>query len=113
MRAALALVLLLGACSQPPAPPTQEEALALTPADPRLAALYEGSCKACHAIPASGAPLVHDIAAWDARWKQGEDVLLDHTIQGFQAMPALGQCATCTQDDFRGLIRFMAGREAK
>jgi len=110
---ALLLALLLGACSQPPAPPTPEEALALAPADARLAALYEGSCKACHAIEASGAPLVHDIAAWDVRWKQGEEVLLDHTIQGFQAMPALGQCATCTQDDFRALIRFMAGRDVK
>lgn len=88
-----------------------EEALALKPADVRLAGLYEGSCKACHANPASGAPLVHDRAAWDGRWKQGEGVLLDHTIQGYGAMPALGQCVACTPEDFAALIRFMAGRE--
>jgi cytochrome c5 len=40
-----------------------------------------------------------------------EPVLLDHTIQGFNAMPAGGQCASCTPDDFKALIRFMAGRE--
>lgn len=111
MRWALALALLLAGCSPPP--PTPEQAQALKPADPRLAALYEGSCKACHAIPASGAPLVQDRTAWDLRWKQGMPVLLDHTIQGFGAMPALGQCVACTPQDFEGLIRFMAGREER
>lgn len=106
------LALSLVACGQaiPPAP-TPEQALLLTPADARLAGLYETSCKACHATPDTGAPLVHDRAGWDPRWKQGEAVLLDHTIQGFKAMPASGQCATCTPADFQGLIRFLAGRE--
>ena len=111
---AVALVLILGlaACSNPvPPAPTAEQALALAPADARLAALYGESCKACHAIPDTGAPLVHDRKAWDPRWKQGEAVLLDHSIQGFGAMPAGGQCAACTPSDFNALIRFMAGRE--
>ena len=81
------------------------------PPAPRLAGLYETSCKACHAMEGNLAPRVHDRAAWDPRWKQGEQTLLDHTIQGFNAMPAGGQCASCTPDDFKALIRFMAGRE--
>ena len=102
----------LVACSPAPNPaPTPEQAALLKPADARLAGLYETSCKACHAMPGNLAPQVHDRSAWDPRWKQGEAVLLDHTIQGFNAMPAGGQCASCTPDDFRGLIRFMAGRE--
>jgi len=109
---AIAAILLLAACGEkPPVAPTPEQALLLKPADPRLAGLYETSCKACHAAPDTGAPQVHDRAAWDPRWKQGEAVLLDHTIQGYKAMPASGQCATCAPDDFKGLIRFMAGRE--
>ena len=114
MRAAVALVLMFGlaACSKPvPPAPTAAQALALAPADPRLAALYGESCKACHAIPGTGAPLVHDRKAWDPRWKQGQALLLDHAVQGFQAMPAGGQCAACTSNDFNALIRFMAGRE--
>lgn len=108
----LTSALILTACgAKPPPPPTPEQALALRPADARLAALYETSCRACHAMPETGAPMVHDRAAWDPRWKQGEAVLLDRTIQGFNAMPATGQCATCTPDDFKALIRFMAGRE--
>jgi cytochrome c5 len=115
MRRAIVLafaVLSLTACGEkiPPAP-TPEQALLLKPADAKLAGLYETSCKACHATPGTGAPLVHDRAAWDPRWKQGEAVLLDHTVQGYKAMPASGQCVACTPSDFQGLIRFMAGRE--
>lgn len=114
MRALVAAVLVLGlaACSQPVSPaPTAAQAQALAPSDARLAALYGESCKACHAIPGTGAPLVQDRQAWDPRWKQGEAVLLDHAVQGFQAMPAGGQCAACNANDFKALIRFMAGRE--
>lgn len=115
MRVALVMTLValsLAACGEaiPPAP-TPEQAMLLKPANARLAGLYETSCKACHATPDTGAPLVHDRAAWDSRWNQGEAVLLDHTIQGFKAMPASGQCAACAPSDFQGLIRFMAGRE--
>ena len=56
---------------------------------------------------------MHDAKAWAPRWKQGEDVLLDHVVQGYKAMPALGQCAACTPDDFKALTRFMAGQEGK
>ena len=109
---ALTAALAVTACgSPPPAALTPEQVMALTPADTRLAGLYETSCKACHAMPGNLAPQVRDHAAWDPRWKQGETVLLDHTIQGFNAMPAGGQCASCTPDDFKALIRFMAGRE--
>ena len=103
--------LLLAACAPPAGPPADPAALA--PADPRLAQLYADSCKACHVVADSGAPLVHDAKAWAPRWKQGEDVLLDHVVQGYKAMPALGQCAACTPDDFKALTRFMAGKEGK
>ncbi|MCF8505257.1 MAG: c-type cytochrome [Caulobacter sp.] len=102
----------LAACSPAPKPaPTPEQAALLKPADARLAGLYDTSCKACHAIPESGAPMVHDAAAWAPRLKQGMPVLVDHTILGFNAMPAGGQCATCTPADLEALIRFMADHE--
>lgn len=100
--------LLLCACAPAAGPPADPSSLA--PADVRLAGLYSGSCKACHVNPQSGAPLVGDAKAWAPRWKQGESVLLDHVIQGYKAMPATGQCAACTPDDFQALTRFMAGR---
>jgi cytochrome c5 len=100
----------LSACGEKPAAPTAAQLATMKPADARLAALYEGSCKACHTKPDSGAPLVHDHAAWDPRWDKGLAVLTGHAIVGFQAMPAGGQCTACTKADYEALIRFMADR---
>ncbi len=109
--AALVFACLAVSACDSKAPPTAAEAAALHPADPALARLYAQSCKACHANPASGAPLVHDHEAWEPRWDKGLDVLTQHAVEGFQAMPAGGQCATCTARDYRALIRFMADHE--
>ncbi|MGD0865441.1 MAG: c-type cytochrome [Rhizomicrobium sp.] len=106
----VALLLALAGCSQP-SRPSDEQLASLKPADTHLAALYVQSCKACHANPNSGAPLVHDRAAWDVRWAKGLPTLVDHAIVGFQAMPAGGQCVACTPKDYEGLIRFMADHE--
>jgi cytochrome c5 len=106
--------LALAACGlgeAPPKPLTPEQSAALKPADARLAGLYEGSCKACHTVADSQAPLTGDRTKWDPRWTQGEEALLATVIQGKGAMPAGGQCFTCTPDDLKVLIRFMAGRD--
>lgn len=109
MTAALAA---LAACSGPPSKPlTEAQSAALRPTDARLAGLYEGSCKACHTVQASLAPLAGDRTLWDPRWAQGEAALLAATIQGKGGMPAGGQCFECTPDDLKALIRFMAARE--
>lgn len=104
---------LLIACQQePPAQSlTPEQSAALSPADPRIAGLYEQSCKFCHTVADTGAPRAGDRTQWDPRWRKGEAELLNNTIRGFNGMPAGGQCFSCTPDDYRALIRFMAGRE--
>ena len=103
----------LGACSQePPATPlTPAQSAALAPADARLAQLYAGSCKACHTVTDSKAPLTGDRTQWDVRWAKGEMVLLNSEQVGFNNMPAGGQCFECTPADLKALIAFMAGRE--
>lgn len=107
-----AVLMALAACGDaPPKPLTEAESAALSPSDARLAKLYEGSCKACHTIRDSLAPLSGDRTLWDPRWQQGEDALLTAAIQGKGGMPAGGQCFECTPDDLKALIRFMAGRE--
>jgi len=112
----LVLALALAACGETgPAGASAEytltTALAATPSETRLARLYEGSCKTCHTSRESGAPLTLDRGAWDPRWEKGVDTLLDNTISGFEAMPPGGLCFSCTADDYRNLIAFMAGRE--
>lgn len=109
----LGLAILLAACQEaaPSRPLTPQESARLTPGDTSLAALYEQSCKSCHTVADTGAPLTGDRTKWDPRWEKGEDSLLNSAVQGLNGMPAGGQCFACTPDDFRALIRFMAGRE--
>ena len=75
----------------------------------RLGRIYVQTCMACHTSPGSGAPQAGDRAAWEPRLRQGADVLLRHTIDGYQGMPPLGSCMDCSEAEFDGLIRFMAG----
>ena len=107
----------LAACApkKPAAPDAQafQRAASLTPTDPKLAALYAQSCRACHSISAAGAPLTGDRASWDPRWSKGMDALRASTIGGLNGMPAGGQCFSCTLQDYEALITFMAGREGQ
>ncbi|MFO1254582.1 MAG: c-type cytochrome [Sphingomonadaceae bacterium] len=106
-----ATALLLAACQPPAKPLTPAESARLSPRDQRLAQLYAGSCKACHTVADTRAPLTGDRTQWDPRWAKGEDVLLTNAQVGFGNMPANGQCFECSPDDLKALVRFMAGRE--
>lgn len=111
----LSLLIPLAGCgdASPPGADSPQEiaarAASLTPADPRLAALYDTSCRACHASAEAGAPLAGDTRAWAPRWDKGLPVLVEHTISGFNGMPAGGQCFSCGPADYEALIRFLAG----
>ncbi len=108
---ALGLMLFAVACG-PTETPEQKVAWAegMTPADARLAEMYGRSCKACHVVLESKAPLTGDKAAWDARFEQGIDTLVVHARDGFKAMPPRGSCMDCTDEDLKALTLFMAGR---
>lgn len=104
------------ACSSPPAPVSRAELAAraarMMPADTKLAGLYTQSCKACHTVADSGAPLSGDAAAWEPRWSKGIQALVQSTVRGVGAMPPGGQCFSCSAADYEALIRFMAGHES-
>ncbi|MGO1073680.1 c-type cytochrome [Lysobacter sp. CA199] len=101
---------LLTACSQSEhaAPPAADPAPAVAALDAPLQAVYDRSCTNCHSVPASGAPQRGDIKAWTPRLAKGLDVLIDHTINGFQAMPPMGACMDCNEEQYRALILYMA-----
>lgn len=110
----LSTIVVLTGCSAsqpPPRPLTAEQSAALSPKDARLASLYAGSCKSCHTVKDSQAPLTGDRTQWDQRWTMGPDVLLTSALQGKGKMPAGGQCFECSPADLTKLIMFMAGRE--
>ena len=101
----------LSACSaarQEPAAADLQWAETSRPVDARLAERYERSCVACHARNGSGAPLAGFAPHWKSRMDKGVDQLLRHASDGFNAMPAMGQCNDCSADDLRALTLFMA-----
>ena len=113
--ALLALCLALAGCSGP-APGARLVAEAGAPPPAPAEPLPEAnlaqwgrSCAHCHVRGEGGAPRLGDAADWTARLDKGEGVLLEHTIEGFNDMPPLGYCMDCSAEDFRRLIRFMAG----
>lgn len=105
--AVLGLIISLTACEQA-SEPFDSAAASASPADPALAQLYDSSCKVCHALPSSGAPLTGHTQAWQPRLEKGMQTLLDHSIDGFQNMPPMGLCMHCSEQQFEALIDFMS-----
>jgi len=118
--AALAAMTLVAACSGHGAPPGEaiipEPAPAqiayaerASPSDAALAAIYERSCKACHAVTGMGAPLTGHADAWTLRSGQRSmNELVASVRNGLNAMPAMGYCPDCSDEDFSALIKFMS-----
>lgn len=70
-------------------------------------AVYDRFCATCHAAGVAGAPTLDDGAAWEPRLAKGMDTLWDHTLNGFNAMPAKGTCMNCSDDELRGALDYM------
>lgn len=81
---------------------------AASAAGPRSGAeIFNSVCMACHATGAAGAPKVGDKAAWQPRFAQGLDTLLQHATNGLRAMPPKGTCADCSEEELKGAIVHM------
>lgn len=69
--------------------------------------VYTMFCSACHGTGVSGAPIKGEAGDWEARIAQGKDVMIDHAINGFNAMPARGACMDCSDDEIIAAIDLM------
>ncbi len=80
-------------------------------AAPSGEAVYNSSCAACHTAGVAGAPKLGDASAWTARLEQGNDVLYEHAIKGFQGsagmMPAKGGNANLTDEEVKAAVDHM------
>ena len=82
------------------------EPVVAEPTGPRTGQqVYQASCFGCHGTGALGAPKTK--ADWDTRLAKGMDVLLQHGINGFNAMPPRGTCMDCSDDEIKDAIEFM------
>jgi cytochrome c5 len=69
---------------------------------------YNMYCVACHATGAAGAPLPGD-AAWAARLEAagGIDGLVASAKAGKNAMPPMGLCMACTDDELKAVVQYL------
>ncbi len=97
------------------APAAVPAAPAPAAAAPKLAAdagktLYNAACVACHGAGIAGAPKFADKAAWAPRVKQGDPVLYEHAIKGFQGkagmMPPKGG-SSASDDEVKAAVDYM------
>lgn len=80
----------------------------LSPQDAEIASIYNRSCRSCHVVAGTGAPLTGDVAAWKPRLDKGMDALVTSVVEGFGGMPPFGFCMDCDVEQFEALIAFMA-----
>jgi len=69
--------------------------------------IYERVCADCHNSGVMEAPVFCDIAAWKPRISKGMEVLVQHTIQGFNNMPSKGGLATLTVTESTNAVAYM------
>lgn len=61
--------------------------------------LYKKDCAFCHDNGTAGAPKYGDKSGWAAHLAKGPEVLKEHALKGFKAMPAKGLCPQCSDAD--------------
>ncbi len=71
--------------------------------------IYNSACVACHQAGVLNAPKLGDKADWESRLAQGMDTLVEHAINGLNAMPAKGGNPTLSDDDIRNAVAYMVG----
>ena len=101
----------------PAAPVAAEAAAPAAAAAPAVLAVdgkkvFDTACAACHTAGIAGAPKVGDKANWTPRIKQGNNVLYEHAIKGFQGkvgmMPAKGG-SSVSDDEVKAAVDYMVG----
>lgn len=76
--------------------------------EPRSAdEIYSSACASCHDSGASGAPILGEVDDWTDRIDKGTETLYDHAINGFNAMPAMGLCSDCTDEEMKDTVDYM------
>jgi cytochrome c5 len=91
-------------------------ALAVETGKPDGESIYTGVCMRCHGTGEYGSPKLGDRSAWQPRFHEGVDHLLDQAIEGLGAMPPRGGKDDLSDTELRAAIVYMlraAGFEAQ
>ncbi|MEM8661622.1 MAG: c-type cytochrome, partial [Pseudomonadota bacterium] len=71
--------------------------------------IYVQFCAACHDVGTAQAPLLSDDAYWAELLKQAgsTSALANTVVEGKGAMPRMGGCGDCNQDEIRLAVEYM------
>lgn len=76
--------------------------------------VYKNSCNACHGTGVAGSPKIGDKVAWSARIAQGNAVLTEHALKGYQGekgyMPAKGGFMNLSDDQVSAAVLYMVSK---
>jgi cytochrome c5 len=77
----------------------------------RGAQVYANVCVLCHLNGEAGAPSIRDGANWERRVTQRTlSVLYRHAVEGFNKMPPMGACVTCSTEDVHAGVDYLIYR---
>jgi cytochrome c5 len=73
------------------------------------AQVYAYRCAGCHDKTTQGAPMPGDDIEWGLRARQGMNVLMQHTIEGYkkELMPPRGSCGNCSDAELKAAVIYM------
>jgi len=97
----------------PQVPMVESEQEAEEPAAAAVAVVMDGegvyntACVTCHGTGLAGAPKQGVNADWQPRIAQGIEVLYEHSLTGFQAMPAKGGFMHLPDDQIKLAVDYM------
>lgn len=69
---------------------------------------YNKSCVVCHEQGVAGAPATGAADQWAPRLEKGMETLMASVKNGLNAMPPMGMCFDCTDEEYMELITYMA-----
>lgn len=74
--------------------------------------IWQVVCSQCHQSGVMGAPVIGDQANWENRLARagGFDGLVKNAILGFNSMPAMGTCTTCSKEQIGAAVGYMVER---
>lgn len=70
--------------------------------------IYNSACTACHSSGVLGAPKTQVAGDWQPRIDdKGYDQVWKNALTGINAMPPMGTCGDCSDDDIKAAIDYM------
>ncbi len=72
-------------------------------------ATYNEYCFICHGTGMPDIPQFGDVEHWASRTSKGMEALYNAAIYGVNAMPPMGLCDDCTEEQVKAAVDYMVG----